>query len=511
MVERDPGAISSTESISSPSGHGRWADAPADLIGAGVGDDQVLRGREHGVEQELSVFAARIALAGERTARQDVVAVGRAGPGEDAVVEAEQADHPVRHRAHRHHGAHRERSGAEVGPRRSARPVEPPSGSGRRRAAARGRHRLVRLRSRRAPARPGAAATRRPSPRRRATRPPSGAWRPTWPTGWVPVRRSLTSRRRSTSSARRPARSMSEEPTASYGSVTSKYRCASAETAAPARTRSSPYCQVFWRTAPSPKGARWSPSKAQRTPVSPTQRVMVSMSSSERPNRRRTGSVAARSSTAAGRGPTVGEVEQPLEDAEDRVGLHQRAIGEADLQLLVRVPAVGGAGDTTESERCLDQRGEALDVRTHDDDVARLERGVVGEQAEHDLAQHLDLPRGPVARVHLQRTIRRIDVEITAGARSASISVCSRPSKVSGRGPGRSMATEVVAAWSHGALELADVASQRGEQRVSPPQVGVVGGPAARSPAHSVTAGPATARRRRAAARHRPGGAGRVP
>ena len=71
------------------------------------------------VEQQLPVLRTDVALAGHRVAGQRVVAVDDAEPRENAVVETDQADHPVRHRPHRHHRAHRQRPGAEVGPGRS--------------------------------------------------------------------------------------------------------------------------------------------------------------------------------------------------------------------------------------------------------------------------------------------------------------------------------------------------------------------------------------------------------
>ena len=90
------------------------------LIGAGVGDDQLLGGRADGVEQQLPVLGTDVAFTGHRVAGQHVVAVDDAEAREHAVVEADQADHPVRHRAHRHHRAHGQRAGAEVGPGRAA-------------------------------------------------------------------------------------------------------------------------------------------------------------------------------------------------------------------------------------------------------------------------------------------------------------------------------------------------------------------------------------------------------
>ena len=52
-----------------------------------------------------------------------------------------------------------------------------------------------------------------------------------------------------------------------------------------------------------------------------------------------------------------------------------------------------------------DQRGVRLDVRAHDEDVARFERLVVGEQTEQNLAEHIDLAGGPVTAVHLHRAV----------------------------------------------------------------------------------------------------------
>ena len=90
------------------------------FVGAGVGDDELLGGRADRVEQQLPVLGTDVAFAGHRVAGQHVVAVDDAQPREHAVVEADQAHHPVRHRAHRHHRAHRQRAGAEVGAGRPA-------------------------------------------------------------------------------------------------------------------------------------------------------------------------------------------------------------------------------------------------------------------------------------------------------------------------------------------------------------------------------------------------------
>ena len=93
------------------------------LVGAGVGDDELLRRGADRVEQQLPVLGPDVALAGHRIAGQHVVTVDDAESREDAVVEADEADHPVRHRTHRHHRAHRQGAGAEVGASRPPREV----------------------------------------------------------------------------------------------------------------------------------------------------------------------------------------------------------------------------------------------------------------------------------------------------------------------------------------------------------------------------------------------------
>ena len=104
----------------------------------------------------------------------------------------------------------------------------------------------------------------------------------------------------------------------------------------------------------------------------------------------------------AGGEPGGAELEQLGQHGEQRVGLPQRAVGEADAQLGRRVRGVVLAADR---ERRRDDRRERLDVRAHDEHVARLEGRVVGEQADDDLAEHLDLTGAAVAGVHLDAAV----------------------------------------------------------------------------------------------------------
>ncbi|SIN17457.1 Uncharacterised protein [Mycobacteroides abscessus subsp. abscessus] len=53
------------------------------------------------------------------------------------------------------------------------------------------------------------------------------------------------------------------------------------------------------------------------------------------------------------------------------------------------------------------QRRIGFDVGAHDEDVARLQCGVVGKQAQQHLAQHIDLTCRAVAGMHLHRMIVR--------------------------------------------------------------------------------------------------------
>ncbi len=113
-------AVASMASSSSPTGTAGGRGQVRALVGAGEGDDQPLPGGQQRVEQQLAVLAARIALADQRPGEQQVVAVARRLARERPVVEPEQADDPVGHRAHRVHRADGEVAGAEVRPGRAA-------------------------------------------------------------------------------------------------------------------------------------------------------------------------------------------------------------------------------------------------------------------------------------------------------------------------------------------------------------------------------------------------------
>ena len=369
----------------------------------GVGDDEVIARRQQCVEQQLAILAAHVAVADPRVARRQVVAVPLDVPGEAPVVQAEQADHPVRDRAHRHQRADGQVPGTEVRPGRPAletvghdrahvvaaesRPRSPP------------RRPWPRPRARRAARSVGPVARRRAvtvavsesamrasvlGPRHRPSR--------------TPARGSSALRRRSTNSATRPASSMSPLSTSSSGSAPPKSRWRSSAIATPRSIRSRPACHVLAPMPSSWNAPRWSASKPQRTNAPSTHSSSRNRSSSLKRNRRRTGSRPARSSTSVAVIRRGEQLEDLGQHAHHRVGLPERPVGQSDLErrpgssdrVVVVVPA----------ERRLDERGEVLDVGTHDDDVAGLEGRIVLEEVQDGVAQHLDLTAPAVTRVH---------------------------------------------------------------------------------------------------------------
>ncbi len=119
-----------------------------------------------------------------------------------------------------------------------------------------------------------------------------------------------------------------------------------------------------------------------------------------------------------------------------------------------------------------DQRCVGLDVRAHHQDVARLQRGVVGEQAEQHLAQHVDLAGGAVAAVHLHRAVI-VGQRTAVPGRTvlAAMSDCSQPEQCVGV-RSRRRRIHRYRVGGQGALQLAQVAAQCRQQRV----VGLRGG-----------------------------------
>ncbi len=168
----------------------------------------------------------------------------------------------------------------------------------------------------------------------------------------------------------------------------------------------------------------------------------------------------------ARRGAPAGQCEQLRRDAEQRVGLHERPVSEAHPKLVRGMHALD---HVAEAEACDDQRRVGLDVRAHDEDVARFERLVVGEHAEQNLSENVDLARRAVAAVHLHRAV--------VGAQRPSVAphlvggdVGLQPAQqgVGAVGAGRSREVFVgLRVRRQAALQLAKVAAEGGQQRMA--------------------------------------------
>ncbi len=210
-------------------------------------------------------------------------------------------------------------------------------------------------------------------------------------------------------------------------------------------------------------------------PLSAIQSSSRAMSSSSSRKRRRTGSRSARSSTWEAVSRCAASSSSRAIDAEHRVRLAQRAVGEPDAQvrravlLRQRVELVVlVVGDLPRAEGRLDQRRERLDVRAHDDDVSWLERGVVGEQVQDRVADDLDLAGAAVAGVDLDAAVGRARV---GGLVVADGGLEAGELAVGGVGDGVLVADDVGA---EDELELPRVLAPGGEQAVLRPACGRV-------------------------------------
>ena len=189
--------------------------------------------------------------------------------------------------------------------------------------------------------------------------------------------------------------------------------------------------QVFCGTPSREYGARAAASSPQRTPdathpvADPLERLVVEPEApSHRRERREVEHLRDREPSRRRSSSSRAS------DAEHRVGLPQRAVGQPDAQPMSRVGRRLLLVDEPEGRG--DQRRERLDVGAHHQHVTQLERRVVVEQAEQHLAHHLDLAQPAVAGVHLHRPVRPSSARSAAGGRSAARSRWSLPSSVVG-------------------------------------------------------------------------------
>ena len=127
-------------------------------------------------------------------------------------------------------------------------------------------------------------------------------------------------------------------------------------------------------------------------------------------------------------------------------------------------------GHVVEPERGFDERREGLDVGAHDEHVARLEGGVVGEEADDDLAQHVDLSGGTVAGVHLHGPVEWVEGADVVGRAVAVGGEVGLELTEQGRGALRSGQMDrgrLAGQREEAAFELGDVSCARGEEGVA--------------------------------------------
>ena len=125
------------------------------------------------------------------------------------------------------------------------------------------------------------------------------------------------------------------------------------------------------------------------------------------------------------------------------------------------------------------ERREGLDVRAGDEDVARFQRRVVGEQAEHDLSEDLDLTVRTVAGVYLDGPVVGGE-HVVVGRGPVVADVALQTPEQRRRGiVRRRMGGVRRRDTGQPQLQLPDVAAERGEQRVAGElrrRVGAAGG-----------------------------------
>ena len=339
---------------------------------------------------------------------EDVVPVGGAGAGEDTVVEPEQADHAVGHRAHRHQGGDRERAGAEVGAGGAAgealahqgadvgqAQVEVGAGRGAEHAGELVVHlgRLPLLAPRRQ-GEPLDAVADRPEPVLHGV----AAGEP-----------SVTSCSRSRHSASRPARSMLVLPTSSSGQRGPEEAVGVVADGHAGQDPVEAEAPGVLHVALEPErlavpGVEGPADAGVLDPAGDGLEVGVA-----EPEAPPDGLGGEEVQHPARLGAPSCEVEQLVDDRQQGVGLGQRPVGQPDTELVAGVPT-----DLAHAEGRRHQRRVGLDVGAHHQHVPRLEGLVVGEETEDHLAEDLDLARLAVAGVHLHRVVVRGD---GAGAR----------------------------------------------------------------------------------------------
>ena len=447
-------------------GDGRRALGVRALVAAGVGDQEPVARRHEGVEEELAVLRARVALADARILQSQVVAVARRLAREDAVVQAEQAHDAVGHRSHRHERAEGQVARPEVGSRGAALEALVQEGpdlrEGQGRAAGRAGL-LVEVAEQPVElvALPGVALGRAGQelgrPRDRSRPPGDGLGLAESGERVVQTGDELG---QAAGQVDRPAVDVVEWQDAVHQAPLVLVHRHAHEDATQPRGPGA----LLDLLQPERRAA--AASRPQRMPLSLIHSSRRARSSSSRPKRRRTGSwparsrtceAATRSSASSSRAavtPSTGLVWRSARSAS-----RTRRSGAAAPRRLAVLVGRGGA------EGRVDERRERLDVRAHDDDVARLEGRVLAQEMEDRVAHDLHLARAAVTGVDLDAAVARGEDDV-AGRRlvGAHVGLDARQHRVGG------LLDRVVMVLVLDALQddlhLARVAPPRGEQPV---------------------------------------------
>ena len=442
------------------------------LVGAGVGDDQGVGGRADGIEQQLPVLRTDVAFTRERTTGQDVVAVGDVGARKHAVVEADQAHHAVWHRAHRDHGAHRQRAGAEVGAGGTAGqlPLQqgPDVGQPQRRAGPRARLRqhfreftvelrLLPLLVGTDPRELRDALAQHLDPalqRLRAGEPVDDAAQPLHvfgqPAGqFHAVRVDVVERQRGAQPVLRIVghRGADQQPV---------------DPELPRVLR-----VALQRVRSAVRRVETPPDTCCANPFGEVHQIVVGPG--EAPAHRL---AVCQAQHRTGGGPAVGDVEQFGQHAEQGIGLGQRAVGQPHPQALGRMAEIGML---TRAERRGDQWRVGLDIGAHDQDVARLQRFVVVEQAQQHITQDIDLPGRAVTAMDLHGPVGLREPPLT-GPDLVGRDVGLQPAQQRVRESGAGM--ELIGlGGGQAALQLPQITAEGLQQRVPHPRPADVDAP----------------------------------
>ena len=167
------------------------------------------------------------------------------------------------------------------------------------------------------------------------------------------------------------------------------------------------------------------------------------------------------------------ELEDLGQHAHHGIGLTEGTVGQPDLEQALRAPRPVAEGLLPEGR--LDQGRKGLDIGAHDDDVPRFEGGIVLQQVQDRVAQHLDLAAPPVAGVDADAVVlgleQRCGVVVVADAHRGTVGadvvldLLQQGAGSFGRGGGRGRRFGLRRATEH-ELHLTRVPPPRRQQRV---------------------------------------------